>query len=153
MRPLPLARFACALAGSLGACAPAAEHEAQVPGGADIQSFRAIGERERLRFVGTEPFWGGEITGTALRYRTPEQPDGAVLTVARFAGRGGLSYAGALAGRAFDMAVTPGRCSDGMSERVYPFTVTLRLGEGADEETRNGCGWTDAQPFVEPPAG
>ena len=44
------------------------------------------------------------------------------------------------------MTVTPLSCSDGMSDRTYPFTVTLEIGE----ETRNGCGWTDRQPFEGP---
>ncbi len=34
------------------------------------------------------------------------------------------------------MTVTPLACSDGMSDRSYPFTVTLKLGE----DLRNGCG-------------
>ena len=46
----------------------------------------------------------------------------------RFAGRGGLSYSGTIDGRSFDMAVTPAECSDGMSDRTYPFVVTLRIG-------------------------
>lgn len=153
MRTPSIVALAGIVAWALIACAPATEQEAQVPGSSDTQPFSAIGEGERLRFVGTEPFWGGEVAGTALRYSTPEQPEGTMLSVERFAGRGGLSYAGTLAGAAFDMAVTPGECSDGMSDHVYPFTVTLRLGDGAGEELRNGCGWTDTQPFAERPAG
>ena len=32
--------------------------------------------------------------------------------------------------------------TDGMSERVYPFVVTLQLGEGE----RHGCAWSDRHP-------
>ena len=47
-----------------------------------------------------------------------------------------------LDGARFDMTVTPGECSDGMSDRTYPYTVTLAIGQ----QTRLGCGWTDAEP-------
>jgi uncharacterized membrane protein len=42
--------------------------------------------------------------------------------------------------------VTRGACSDGMSDREYPFTVTLQVGE----EKRMGCAWTDKMPFTGP---
>ncbi len=123
-----------------------------VPGGATVpdaessEAYDGIGEDETLRFSGTEPFWGGTVTGTSLTYTTPDNPDGARITVERFAGRGGLSFSGSLEGAAFEMMVTPLACSDGMSDRTYPFTVTLKLGE----ELRNGCGWTDRQRFEGP---
>ena len=47
---------------------------------------------------------------------------------------------------ASETVVTPGECSDGMSDRTYPFTVTLLLGE----EQRTGCAWTDLQPYSGP---
>ena len=37
-------------------------------------------------------------------------------------------------------------CSDGMSDRSYPFTVTLMV----MGEQREGCAWTDKQPFSGP---
>ena len=61
---------------------------------------------------------------------------------------GGLGFSGTLDGAAFDMTVTPGACSDGMSDRTYPYTVTLKIGD----DTREGCAWTDAQPFEGPEA-
>lgn len=141
MRRAPLLALALATA-----CTPAGNGGgggAELPGGSDTQPFAGIGAEETLRFTGTEPFWGGEVSGGRLVYTTPEQPAGEAIAVERFAGRGGLSFSGTLAGRAFDMAVTQGECSDGMSDRTYPFAVTLRLGE----ETRQGCGWTEAAPY------
>ena len=143
----PLAPAALLLPMLLGACQPGGN--ADIPGdSSDTRPFSGIGAAETLHFVGTEPFWGGEVTGTALRYSTPENQDGTAIMVKRFGGRGGLSFSDALEGAAFDMTVTPGRCSDGMSDRTFPFVVTLRLGE----ETRNGCGWTEAAPFEGPAA-
>lgn len=111
----------------------------------DHQAFSAIGEGETVHFTGTEPFWGGEVAGTSLTYSTPENIDGSRIEVARFAGRGGLSFSGSLDGTAFDLLVTEGQCSDGMSDRTYPFTATLKLGE----EQRLGCAWSDEHPFEE----
>ncbi len=105
--------------------------------------FSAIGADETIRFTGTEPFWGGSVTGAELVYSTPENQDGDKIAVRRFAGNNGLGFSGSLNGGPFDMTVTPGSCSDGMSDRTYPFTVTLKLGE----EQRSGCAWTERTPF------
>ena len=138
---------ACALA----ECQQSGNGPANVPGNAqDNQPYAGIGDGETIHFTGTEPFWGGEAKGSVLRYTTPEKPDGQTITIARFAGRNGISLTGTLDGKAFGMAVTPGQCSDGMSERSYPFTVTLRIGAQEDGELRNGCAWTDKQRFTGP---
>lgn len=145
-----LAVLAAALAGcspGLGGGAGAAADDAQVPGDRDSdEPYDGIAADERLRFTGTEPFWGGEVTGGSLTYSTVETPDGETITVERFAGRGGLSFNGTLEEQAFEMMVTPLECSDGMSDRTYPFTVTLKIGE----DLRNGCAWTDRQRFEGP---
>ena len=113
----------------------------------DAEVYDGITVDEVLYFGGTEPFWGGQVSGERLTYTTPEDQDGQAIMVKRFAGLGGLSFSGEMGGEGFDMAVTPGECSDGMSDRTYPFTITLRLGE----DVRNGCGHTDAQPFTGAP--
>ena len=55
-------------------------------------------------------------------------------------------FSGLRNGEALDLTVTPGACSDGMSDRSYPLTATLRFGP----EQREGCAWTDRQPFSGP---
>ena len=115
-------------------------------GGSKAAIYAGVAPGDTLQFTGTEPFWGGSVKGEALTYQTPERPDGAVIAVRRFAGNNGLNFSGELDGRAFDMAVTEAACSDGMSDRSYPFTVTLQLGG----ELRNGCAWTDARKFTGP---
>jgi uncharacterized membrane protein len=109
-------------------------------------TYAGIRADETLRFTGTEPFWGGTATGTSLTYSTPENIDGTTIPVQRFAGNNGLGFTGKLGERSFDMAVTEAACSDGMSDRTYPFTVTLQIAG----ETRNGCGWTDRRKFDGP---
>jgi uncharacterized membrane protein len=155
MRPivLPLAA-ACAL---LSACqpgasdGPAAEEtaagDAAVPGDTgETAPYSEIAEDEVLRFLGNEPFWGGDVSGGILTYKTPEDQDGTAIEVERFAGRGGIAFSGELGGADFEMTVTPLECSDGMSDRTYPFTVTLEIGE----DKRNGCAWSEQHPFDGP---
>jgi uncharacterized membrane protein len=117
-------------------------------GGSSPRAYAGVGANEVLRFTGTEPFWGGQVSGSALQYETLENPDGTAVTVRRFAGNNGLAFTGTLDGAAFDMAVTEAPCSDGMSDRTYPFTVTLTV----KGEMRSGCGWTDARKFTGPEA-
>lgn len=112
------------------------------------QAFDRVSADETLYFSGNEPFWGGDAVGDQLRYSAPDNIDGQVIAVKRFAGLGGLSLSGALDGQAFDMLVTDSPCNDTMADRQYPFTITLKIGG----ETREGCGWSDANPFTGDPA-
>ena len=128
-----------------------AETAAPVPGTApdsaeDSAPYSGIAPEETIRFTATEPFWSGDVSGQTLTYSTPENIDGSIIQVQRFAGNNGLSFSGVLEGASFDMAITPGECSDGMSDRTYPFTVTLKVGG----EQRSGCAWTDSRPFSGP---
>ena len=109
-------------------------------------AFDAISSDETVFLTGTEPFWGVEIAGNKARYTTPENIDGVSFAVDRFAGNNGLGFTGTIEGVSFDLTVTPGECSDGMSDRTYPYTATLLIGG----ETRNGCAYTDRQPFTGP---
>ncbi len=112
------------------------------------ETFTEIGAEDTLNFTGTEPFWGGEVTGDQLRFDTPEDPDGQAIAVKRFAGLNGVSFSGQYNDSAFDLAATPGDCSDGMSDRTYPYVVIVRIGDS----TLQGCGWTDAKPFTGDPS-
>jgi len=137
----------------LAACSPAAQ-DAQ-PGGNNLpgeagstEAYDDIAEDETLRLIGTEPFWGGTVGSGRLTYTTPDNPDGDTIAVERFAGRGGISFSGVLGGEDLEMTVTPIACSDSMSDRTYPFTVTLKIGD----ETREGCAWSERHPFEGPEA-
>tara|TARA_E500000305_G_C3864194_1_gene162035 strand:- start:84 stop:518 length:435 start_codon:yes stop_codon:yes gene_type:complete len=135
---------ALALLLTISACSPGTD--ATLPGEADdTQPYAGIGEGETINMVGTEPFWSAELAGVTLTWTTPDQPGGIVGTVERFAGRGGYSLSGKLAGRSFDATITPTDCSDGMSDRSFPFAATIRLGD----EILDGCAWTSSQPFTE----
>lgn len=125
----------------VAACQPAAES-----GAASQAAFDAIAENETIRLIGTEPFWGGTVENRRLLYTTPENQAGEAIAVKRFAGNSGLAFSGTRGGKPLDLTVTRGTCSDGMSDRNYPYTATLRL----DAEQRSGCAWTDRQPFTGP---
>ena len=126
----------------LAACGGGADDAAQ------SEAFDGIAETETVYLTGTEPFWNAEISGGIAVYSTPENIDGTRFAVERFAGLNGVSFSGTLNSSRFDVTVTPGECSDAMSDRVYPFTATLMVGD----EQRAGCAWTDAQPFTGPAA-
>jgi uncharacterized membrane protein len=135
---MKLINFLAASTLMLAACHPS-EGEG-VPGNtSDTQPYAGIAEDAVLRITGTEPFWGGTIEGGQLKWSTPENIDGVTLLVERFAGRGGLSFSGELGGQQIDIAITPGECSDGMSDRTYPFTATVQL----DGQTLSGCAWRE----------
>ncbi len=110
----------------------------------NTEAYDGISETEALYLGGTEPFWGIEITGEAATYTAPEDLDGTEFAVSRFAGNNGLGFSGELKGEPIQIAVTPGECSDGMSDRTYPFTTTISWGEN----TLLGCGHTDSQPYT-----
>lgn len=123
-------------------CQPAAESGA----GASQAAFDAIAVSDTIHLTGTEPFWGGTVENGRFIYTTPENQAGEAIAVERFAGNSGLAFSGTRSGKPADLIVTRGSCSDGMSDRTYPYTATLRL----DAEQRSGCAWTDREPFAGP---
>ena len=150
----PIALFACngadappgAGAGTETRKATSAPQDTNgVPGDtSDMTAYDGIGEDETVQFTGTEPFWGGKVSGPNLTYSTPDDPEGSSIPVTRFAGRGGVSWSGTWQGQPFRLAVSEGTCSDGMSDRTYPFTATLEV----LAEQREGCAWTERRGFT-----
>ena len=114
--------------------------------GEQAEAFDGIAASETVYLTGTEPFWSAELADGEALYATPENIEGTRFSVQRFAGLNGVGFSGTLDGEQFDVTVTPGECSDAMSDRSYPFTATLLIGT----EQRMGCGWTDRQPFSGP---
>ena len=91
---------------------------------------------QKLKALGTEPFWAAEVDGRCVTYKTPEDQRGTRVWTHIEEKPHGTDWIGALNGRQFQLSVKPGAgCSDGMSDRTYPMDVVLRvLGE-----TRRGC--------------
>ena len=119
------------------AAAPSREGKAPVPPPAKAPArpraapFSATG----YALTGTEPFWGGTLTGTRVRYMTPENQFGDVVETRLSFASGSETYSGSHRGQPFVLTLSGGPCSDGMSDHVYAYTAQLRvLGE-----TRQGC--------------
>lgn len=110
----------------------------------DPEPYDGIAPDETIMLSGTEPFWGIAIDNDVATYSTPENSDGTVFEVSRFSGNNGLGFSGKIDGAAVDITVTPGDCSDNMSDRTYPFTATVSFGG----EVLQGCGYTDRQSFT-----
>jgi uncharacterized membrane protein len=107
--------------------APAAAEAANAPSASAVP--------DKLRALGTEPFWNAQISGGALTYTTPENQRGQSGSVIRRETPGGTEFSGKLGDAAIHLMVTKQTCSDGMSDRSYPFTVVLTLGG----DRRDGC--------------
>jgi len=141
--PLRLPLLA-ALALAAAACTPAKTDGIDPDG----KAFDAVAPQEAVTMLGTEPFWNLAVTGGEGLWTTPDNQPGSQFAVKRFAGNGGLGFSGEVDGKALTATLTPGQCSDGMSDRSFPFVATIALGG----ETFKGCGYTDSQPFTGPEA-
>lgn len=117
---------------TLAACQPGPDRRVE-------PVFSAIGTDEIVSIVGNEPFWGGTIQGDTMVWTTPENPDGVAIAVTRFAGNGGLGWSGSLDGEPVDVLIASGPCSDGMSDRKYPYSTAVSIGE----RRVFGCAYTD----------
>lgn len=133
-----------ALALAAAACTPAQTDGIDPEG----KPFDKVAPQEAVTMLGTEPFWNLAVAGEEGQWTTPDNQPGTRFAVKRFAGNGGLGFSGAVDGKPLTATLTPGQCSDGMSERSFPYVATIALGG----ETSRGCGYTDSQPFTGPEA-
>jgi heat shock protein HslJ len=90
--------------------------------------------------LGTEPFWNLEITPERLIFHGVDQP---AINVRNPGERmeGGHRI---ITTRAISVRIIPEECDDGMSERTYASTVSVRIGNGPVH--LNGCGGPVSQP-------
>lgn len=84
------------------------------------------------RAVGTEPFWVLTIGQGRIRLEELERPPVTVRTPVKRSGPGWRRYRT----RRMTVTIAPGPCSDGMSDRRYPDSVTVVTGG----RTLRGCG-------------
>ncbi len=145
---LTLALLAACQQGGKGEAGASESRVAAPSNGESAVTVTDHATNETLHFTGTEPFWGGSVTGDSLTYTTPENQAGVTVPISRFSGNLGVGFSGTIDGKTFDLAVTEETCSDGMSDRTYPLSVKLALGE----ELRSGCAWSASKPFAGPKA-
>lgn len=121
----------------LSACSPSAEAPAaSEPAPAAAPVLAGIDLTRPLRALGTEPFWAVELTGSELVYSgvdRPEQraPQGQPVIQGTMA----IWEATTTTGTPLSITLTATECSDGMSDRTYPLTAMVKVGE----ETLTGC--------------
>lgn len=122
----------------LAACDPRAHDSpgvatppADAPAPASLQSPAAAFDGD-FKLIGAEPFWGVDIKADQL---TLSRPDAANLVAPRpspvMDGPSAVWRSGTLIVR-----LTPGDCSDGMSDRRYRYTAMVEVGE----VRLSGCG-------------
>ncbi|EQB06066.1 hypothetical protein L288_11420 [Sphingobium quisquiliarum P25] len=96
---------------------------------------------ERYRAIGTEPFWAVTVKGSTALLERPDKPPRS-FAVSRNGDERAIRYLG----EGFAMTITPGPCSDGMSDAIWSDQVSVAFGEG----TLNGCGGDRQDPEDEP---
>ena len=134
MRPHLLAALCLT---TLAACSQGSE---PIKGGAepapDAPVLSGVDLSQPVRLLGTEPFWGIELTGSELVYSGLERPEQrAPQPQATLQGNVATFQTQSEAGTPFNVTLTATECSDGMSDRTYPLTAMVKVGE----ETLMGC--------------
>jgi len=102
----------------------------------------------RIVALGNEPFWNVRVTAREILYTDPERLDGYRFPPVDAVEDGGTRVyrtrrnvpTGEAGPRTLELRIQTGTCSDGMSDRVYPMTAALKIGD----ETRTGCAWSQS---------
>lgn len=119
---------------------PAATPAQTDPAPGPAKGKRAAGQENEpvlaFRGFGTEPFWSARVDADTLVFSTPENPDGTTMHGRRVPSLTGFVFIGKDGDREFNLGLTPGECSDGMSDNRYEYTATFILGD----TTYKGCG-------------
>lgn len=122
------------LALMLAACQPA------------VQEIGGVDLGKPMRVLGTEPFWGIGISADGLVFTGVDRPEfHAPNPGARVEGEMAVIAARDPNGLALTIRLKPAKCSDGLSDWVYPLEAEVTLGA----ETLHGC----AAPQTERDAG
>src|SRR5690606_23169097 len=97
------------------------------------------------RAAGTEPFWGLTIGQRTMRFEAPSRQPVEVATPKVIHGFAGVMYKT----RRVDVNILHRPCSDGMSDRRYPDSVTVTV----DGRRFEGCGGLPAIAATTPVTG
>lgn len=136
---LPLL-FACSgEASAPEATAPSEATEPVMLAGVDLN--------QPVRAVGTEPFWGLDITVDALTYSGVDRTEQTAPNPGpQVQGTTAVYAAETAKGTTLTVTLIATECSDGMSDRMYPLTARIEIGD----ETLNGCAQSAAVLTAEP---
>jgi len=137
----PIALFALA-ALALPACSPQADPPAPPPPASEPAPVLAgVDLGQPVRVGGNEPFWTVEITGTELIYSGVDRPEQRAPSPTPLVQGTVATYEATTAiGTSLNITLTATTCSDGMSDRTYPLSAIVKVGE----ETLTGCAASSA---------
>lgn len=85
----------------------------------------AAGTEAAWHAFGNEPFWSVEARGGTLVFMTPDNQAGVTLQGRRVPSLLGTVILGQGEGGEFHLGITPGECSDGMSDRTHAYAATF----------------------------
>jgi uncharacterized membrane protein len=95
-----------------------------------------------MRLVGTEPFWGGRIAADAITVSGMDRPDMTFpYTQPVVTGAGARWRTQSIGAFPLEVTIVRDPCSNGMSDKRYPFQATVVLGT----ETLKGCAIREAE--------
>ncbi|CAN5270708.1 membrane protein [soil metagenome] len=141
MRPVILCS-ALALA-ALSACSKTEKAPAvpSAPAASTPTSLGGVDLTKPVRAIGTEPFWSVDITSDAVTYvGLDNQPRRAANPQPVIQGTTATYTTEDDDGTAMIVTLIATECSDGMSDRTYPLTARIQLGE----VKLNGCAASQA---------
>ena len=130
----------CLAALAVAACSPPAETpDAPEPEPAAAPVLAGIDLTQPLHVGGNEPFWAIEMTGSEMVYSGVDRPE-------QRAPQGQPTMQGTMAvwetttgaGERLKVTLTATDCSDGMSDRIWPLTALVEIGD----ERLMGCAAT-----------
>ncbi|WP_239805028.1 hypothetical protein [Croceicoccus hydrothermalis] len=126
--------FACS-APEEAATAPAAAaaDPAQTPSDESATIFT-----RNFRAIGTDPYWAAHVTDGRLRYMTPEDQEGVTVDAKQISPadqRDSIELSGMIGDVPFTLSGRIEPCTDGLSDREYPYSVTFER----DGESMTGC--------------
>lgn len=138
MRLIPFAAplaLALALVIALGAaaCSQGTTEKAEPPADAPTPvTLGGVDLNQPLRALGTEPFWSVEITKDAMVYTgIDRETQRAADPQPVVQGTTAVYTADTEDGTAMVVTLIATECSDGMSDRIYPLTAKVEMGEVA----------------------
>lgn len=98
-----------------------------------------------FKAIGTEPFWGVEISNNQIKYTTPEDPEGILFPgnkPVRVMDANIKTYQSKSAAGEIKITISYGKCSDGMSDMEHDYSVAVALKKKGEKEFKDlrGCG-------------
>lgn len=122
---------------ALVSCSPSGDAEIEASEvAAPPPTLAGVDLSQPVRALGTEPFWSLELNGTDMIYTSPEPGElRAPQPAALVQGTVSVFEAATSDGSPMKVTLSATECSDGMSDRTYPLTAIVELGE----RTLTGC--------------